>query len=292
MRIVFFSGYFQKRFTSIAKQLKPASIAKDPLGKPVYINNRLNDSSPLQFGATRKVFDTSFFAEKNLEINAEKINKSMTNNEKRLSTQIKASGQELKWFRYFDSMISKKGSRIKKIISRAAEIRGKCRNAKKTHLRRKSTWNWWLAFSIFLQIFRCRTAAKIQVLEIRFYRTMLGLSYVDRITYDTVRECIKHSPVGRPQIHCQSEDAEMVWTRHQHQQSFHYHPTRYHLTQKKNRHKKKNYAGDVTGWTGISFTETTPLTRNRDIWGKLVNFSAAKRAYHHTRAWEWWCWRW
>lgn len=149
MRIVFFSGYFQKRFTSIAKQLKPASIAKDPLGKPVYINNRLNDSSPLQFGATRKVFDTSFFAEKNLEINAEKINKSMTNNEKRLSTQIKASGQELKWFRYFDSMISKKGSRIKKIISRAAEIRGKCRNAKKNSSAKKIYLKLMISFFNF-----------------------------------------------------------------------------------------------------------------------------------------------
>ena len=137
-----------------------------------------------------------------MEISAEKT-KLMTNNTSGMSTEIKVNGQKLETvtsFKYVGSVITNEGSKPEMLSRTAAAL-----------TRLKPDWNdrsislsseirliRSLVTSIFL--YACETwtltaepQRRIQAMEMRCYRKILGISYKDHVTNEEVRAKIQQA---------------------------------------------------------------------------------------------------
>ena len=141
-----------------------------------------------------------------MQISAEKT-KLMTNNINGISSTIKVSGEKLETvqsFKYLGAIVTDEGSRPE-ILSRISQATGALanlnviwKNKKKIALNIKIRLLRSLIVSIFL--YACetwtlttRTERKIQTMEMRSFRRLLGISYREHITNKEVRSRIRQA---------------------------------------------------------------------------------------------------
>ena len=137
-----------------------------------------------------------------MEISAEKT-KLMTNSAQPITTKITVSGKELETvdhFKYLGAIISEEGSK-KEILARAAQTAAAMAKLKtiwkdrNISLRSKVKLMHALVTSIFLYACESWTLnadlqKRIQAVEMRCLRRLLGISYKDHITNEEVRQTI------------------------------------------------------------------------------------------------------
>ena len=160
-----------------------------------------------------------------MQISAEKT-KLMTNNINGISSTIKVSGEKLETvqsFKYLGAIVTNEGSRPE-ILSRIAQATGALANLKvicndkNIALNTKIRLLRSLIMSIF--IYACETwtltaetERKIQTVEMRSFRRLLGISYREHITNEEVRSRIWHAigPYKKTLDHCETTQAAVVW---------------------------------------------------------------------------------
>ena len=235
-----------------------------------------------------------------MEISAEKT-KLMTNSGKQISTKIKVRGQELETvgqFKYLGSIITEEGSRAE-ILSRAAQTTAAMSKLrpiwrdKNICLKTKIRLLRALVISIFLYSCEAWTLTaelqrRIQALEMRCYRTILGISYMDHITNEEVRNTIRHKVGHYEDLLTIVKKRKLKWYGH---------VTRANSLSttilqgsvqggRRRGRQRKKWSDNITEWTRKSFAETQALAHDRVKWRKLVRCSAAQRLNDHTRSRE------
>lgn len=233
-----------------------------------------------------------------MEISAEKT-KLMTNSSKQISTKIKVRGKELETvsqFKYLGSIITEEGSRAE-ILSRAAQTTAAMSKLrpiwkdKNICLKTKIRLLRALVISIFLYSCEAWTLTaelqrRIQALEMRCYRTILGISYMDHITNEEVRNTIRRK-VG------QYEDLLTIVKRRK--LKWYGHVTRANSLSttilqgtvqggRRRGRQRKKWSDNITEWTRKSFAETQALAHDRVKWRELVRCSAVQCLNDHTRS--------
>ena len=232
-----------------------------------------------------------------MEISAEKT-KLMTNTSQPLTNKITVSGQELEsvdQFKYLGAIINDKGSRTE-ILSRAAQTAKAVAKLKPVwkdtniSLKTKLTLLRALVISIFLYACESWTLTaelqkRIQAVEMRCYRRILGISYKDHVTNEAVLNTIKQACDHYEDLLTIIKRKKLKWYGH---------VTRsdglsktilqgtVHGGRRRGRQKKR-WADNIKEWTGKSFCETQALAHDRNKWKKLTS-KALQRPYDHTRS--------
>ena len=226
-----------------------------------------------------------------MEISAEKT-KIMTNNGT-LQRDITIQGQTLETvdqFKYIGAIICDEGSR-REVLSRAAQtmaalarlkIIWEDKNIRITH---KIRLMRALVMTIFLNACETWTLAtelqrRIQSLEFRCFRKILGISYKDRVTNEHVRKTIvKHNRTYE----------DLLATVKRRKLKWHGHVTRsdgltkeilqgtVEVSRRRGR-PKKSWSDNITEWTGKSFAETQAMAHHRQEWIELTRKSIMTRA--------------
>ena len=219
-----------------------------------------------------------------MEISAEKT-KIMTNNPAGIQSDIVISSQKLETvekFKYLGAIISDDGSKVE-VLARIAQTSSalaklkpiwndkKISNSSKIKLMRS------LVLAIFL--YACETwtltadlEKRIESLETRCFRRVLGISYKDHITNIEVKRRIKSS-IG--------EYVDLLTTVKQRKLRWYGHVTRSNGlaktilqgtvqgTRKRGRQKKK-WDDNITEWTGQSLAKCLRNAENRELWRRKV----------------------
>ena len=218
----------------------------------------------------------------------------MTNREEPVRTKITVNGQELetvKQFKYLGAVISQEGSkpevlaRIALTSAALAKLRPIWRD-KNITLASKIRLLHALVTSIFL--YACETwtltaelQRKIQAVEMRCFRRLLGISYTDHITNNEVRSRIRQH-LGH------YEDLLTLVKRKK--LKFYGHTLRSTGMSKtilqgtvpgkrRRGRQKKKWLDNIVEWTGKTFAETQTLARDRERWRKMVHSSSVQRPY-------------
>ena len=140
-----------------------------------------------------------------MQISAEKT-KLMTNNINGISSTIKISGEKLETvqsFKYLGAIVTDEGSRPE-ILSRIAQATGALANLKVIWKDKNITLSTKIRLlrSLIMSIFlyacetwtlTAETERKIQTMEMRSFRRLLGISYREHITNEEVRSRIRQA---------------------------------------------------------------------------------------------------
>ena len=218
----------------------------------------------------------------------------MTNRDEPVKTKITVNGQELetvKQFKYLGAIISQEGSkpevfaRIAQTSAALAKLKPIWRD-KNISLTSKIRLLHALVISIFL--YACETwtltaelQRKIQAVEMRCFRRLLGISYTDHITNEEVKRKIRQH-LGHYE--------DLLTTVKKKKLKFYGHTIRSNGLSKtilqgtvpgkrRRGRQKKKWLDNIMEWTGNSFAETQELARNRDRWRRLVQRSSVLRPY-------------
>ena len=218
-----------------------------------------------------------------MEISAEKT-KLMTNNTSGMNTEIKINGQTLETvtsFKYLGSVITDEGSKPE-ILSVAQTTAALTRlkpvwNDKSISLSSKIRPMRSLVTTIFLYACESWTLTaelqrRIQAMEMRCYRKVLGISYKDHVTNEEVRAKI-------PQAIGPHEDLLTIVKRRKVQwyglvsRSSGLAKTILRGTVKGGRRQgrqRKRWKDNIREWTGLEFAKSQRTVENRGKWRKLV----------------------
>ena len=222
----------------------------------------------------------------------QKKTKLMTNVYGTIPSGITVHGHELetvKQFKYLGATINDQGSKTE-VLARAAQTtaalarlkpiwKDKCISLKlKIRLLRA------LVFSIFL--YACETwtltaylERRIESLEMKCYRTILGISYTEHVKNVTVRDTI-HMHIGPHE--------DLLTSVKQRKLKWYGHVTRSSGLAKtvlqgsvrgrrKKGRPKKRWCDNIREWTGKSFAETQALAHDREGWRRLAKKSSRWR---------------
>ena len=224
-----------------------------------------------------------------MEINAEKT-KLMTNNSSGIFAKIKLNGQELEVvekFKYLGSIVSDEGSRPEILVRIAQTTAALARlkpiwRDKNITLRSKIKLMRTLVVSIFL--YACETwtltaelQKKIQAMEMKCYRKVLGISYLEHITNESVRNRIKQEIGEHDDLLTIVMKRKMSWFGHVSRKSG-MEKTILQGTVKGGRRRgrqRKRWEDNIKEWTGLSFVESQRATENRVQWRRLTNSVAS-----------------
>ena len=160
-----------------------------------------------------------------MQISAEKT-KLMTNNINGISSIIKVSGEKLETvqsFKYLGVIVTDEGSRPE-ILSRIPQATGALANLKVIWTDKNIALNTKIRLlrSLIMSIFlyaceawtlTAETERKIQIMEMRSFRRLLGISYREHITNEEVRSRIRQAigPYKETLDHCETTQAAVVW---------------------------------------------------------------------------------
>ena len=234
-----------------------------------------------------------------MEISAEKT-KMMTNKTTPIQTRISVSGQDLEQvhqFKYLGAIISEEGSKAE-IISRAAQTAAAMGRLKPIwrdqfiSLRTKVKLLRALVLSIFL--YACEswtlTAAlqrRIQAVETRCYRILLGISYLDRVKNEEIIKIIDEVTPHYEDLLTTIKKRKLRWYGHITRSTGLSKTILQGTTQggRSQGRPKKKWADNIAEWTGLNFAETQALAHDRESWRKVVR-SAAQCPYDHSRSWD------
>ena len=247
---------------------------------------------------TELVHNLDTAAEKfGMEISAEKT-KIMTNNGT-LQRDITIQGQKLETvnhFKYLGAIICDEGSR-REVLSRAAQTMAALARLKiiwkDKNIRIKHKIRLMRALVMTIFLYACETwtltaelQRRIQALEFRCFRKILGISYKDRVINEHVRETIvKH--IGPYE--------DLLATVKRRKLKWYGHVTRSDGLSKvilqgtvegsrRRGRPKKSWSDNIAEWTGKSFAETQAMAHNRQEWRELTRKSIMMRPYGSSRS--------
>jgi len=223
-----------------------------------------------------------------MEISAEKT-KLMTNKDGGISADIKVHDVTLETvenFKYLGAIISDKGSKPE-ILSRIALTTAaltKLRKIWKDHsisTGHKIRLMRALVLSIFL--YACETwtltsalQKKIQATEMRCFRNILGISYIEHVTNERVKEIIESHIGPYKSLLSVVKERKLKWYGH---------TTRAAGMPKlilqgtvegrrKRGRQRKRWADNIKEWTGLPFAKSQMMAHDRAEWRRVV-YSAA-----------------
>ncbi|CAM4530358.1 unnamed protein product [Leuciscus chuanchicus] len=220
----------------------------------------------------------------NMQINAEKT-KLMTNNPNGISTEIKINNKKLETvnsFKYLGAIVSDEGSKPE-ILSRIAQT-----IAAMTKL--KVIWNdsniaigskirlmRSLVMSIFLYACESWTLTadidrRIQAVEMRCFRRLLGISYRDHITDVEVKARIESAIGSYEDLLSSVKKRKLNWYGHVTRSSGLAHIILQGTVQGSRRRgrQRKRWEDNIREWTGLELSDTVRKAENREEWNKLV----------------------
>lgn len=223
-----------------------------------------------------------------MEISAEKT-KMMTNNKNGINTDIKVQGQSINTvhsFKYLGAIVSDDGSR-QEVLSRIAQSTAALTRLKpiwkdKTiSLHSKVRLLRALVTSIFL--YSCETwtltadiQRRIQSLEMRCYRRLLGISYMQHITNDQVRQTITQAIGQHDDLLTVVKKRKLRWFGHI-TRSTGLAKTILQGTVPGGRRRgrqKKRWEDNIREWTGLTLIEAMRAAEDRERWRTLVKRSS------------------
>jgi sorting nexin-29 len=223
-----------------------------------------------------------------MEISANKT-KTMTNNVAGIQTNITANGDKLetvKNFKYLGAIVSDEGSKpeiLARIAMTAATLAKFNTIWKDKAIKINSKIRLLRSLIYSVCLYACETwtltaelEKRIQALEMRCYRRLLGISYKDHITNEEVKKRIRQAIGPYEELITTIKRRKLKWFGH---------VTRGEgLTKtvlqgtvrggRKRGRQKKRWENNITEWTGMKLNETFKIAKDRDGWRKLVDKSS------------------
>ena len=228
-----------------------------------------------------------------MEISAEKT-KLMTNSASPIKRKITASGQELEivtQFKYLGAILSEEGSKME-VLARAAQTAASLAKLKPLWrdknicLQSKLKLLHALVLSIFLYACESWTLTaelqrKIQAVEMRCFRRLLGISYSDHVTNEEVRRMISQHVKHYEDLLTTVKKRKLKWYGHVTRASGLSKIILQGTVQGKRRRgrQRKKWADNIAEWTGKNFAETQALAYDRKRWRTLVHRSSMQCPY-------------
>ena len=235
-----------------------------------------------------------------MEISGEKT-KLMTNSPKPITTKITANGTQLETvsqFKYLGAIINEEGSKTE-ILARAAQASTAMAKLKAIwrdkNLSLKTKVNLLRTLVIPIFLYACESwtlnaelQRRIQAVEMRWFRRLLGISYKDHITNEEVRSKITHQVSQYEDLLTTVKKRKMRWYGHVTRSNGLSKIILQGTVQGKRRRgrQKKKWADNITEWTNKSFAETQSLAHNRQRWSQLVRSSSVRCPYDPLRLWD------
>ena len=228
-----------------------------------------------------------------MEISAEKT-KLMTNSAHPITTKITVSGKELETvdhFKYLGAIISEEGSKAE-ILARAAQTTAAMTKLKtiwkdrNISLRSKVKLLHALIISIFLYACESWTLTaelqrRIQAVEMRCLRRLLGISYKDHITNEEVRQIITQQVKHYEDLLTTAKKRKLRWYGHLTRSDGLSKTILQGTVQGKRRRgrQRKKWTDNITEWTGKNISATQALAHNRHQWRQMVKRASQQRPY-------------
>ena len=218
-----------------------------------------------------------------MEINADKT-KVMTSNPNGIQNDININDHALdtvSTFKYLGSIISEEGSKPD-ILARTAQATAAMTKLKRIwkdkniQLSSKVRLMRALVISIFLYACESWTLTaelerRIGAMEMRCYRKILGITYLDRVTNDNVRRMIKEAIGPYDELLSIVKKRKLRWYGHV-MRSTGLSKTILQGTVEGTRRRggqRRRWEDDITKWTGLGPIETMRLTKDRHRWTQL-----------------------
>ena len=197
----------------------------------------------------------------------------------------------MKQFKYLGAIISEEGSKSE-VLARAAltvaataKLRPIWRD-KNITLKSKLKLLHALVLSIFLYACESWTLTaelqkKIQAVEMRCFRRVLGISYTEHITNEEVRRTIRQHISQYEDLLTTVKKRKLRWYGHVMRSNGLAKTILQGTVQGKRKRgrQKKKWADNIADWTGKSFAATQALAHNRQKWRQLVHRSSLQRPY-------------
>ena len=143
-----------------------------------------------------------------------------------------------------------------------------------------------LVLSIFLYACESWTLTaelqrKIQAVEMRCFRRLLGISYKEHVTNEEVRRKISQNVKHYEDLLTTVKKRKLKWYGHVTRASGLKKTILQGTVQGKRRRgrQRKKWADNITEWTGKDFATTQALAHDRKRWRKLVNRSSLQCPY-------------
>lgn len=218
-----------------------------------------------------------------MEISAEKT-KLMTNTSQDLTSQINIGNQSVErvtQFKYLGAVISEEGSRPE-IMARIAQTTAALARLKPVwrdqNITLKSKIRLMRALVISIFLYACETwtitaeiEKKVQAMEMRCYRKILGISYKDHITNDEVRQTIRQHIGPYEDLLATVKRRKLQWYGHITRSSGLAKTVLQGTVEGARRRgrQKKKWVDNIMEWTGNDFATTQAQARNRQTWREL-----------------------
>ena len=219
-----------------------------------------------------------------MQISAEKA-QLMTNNTNGISTDITIDNKKLETvhsFKYLGAIVSDEGSKPE-VLSRIAQTTAAVTklkviwNDKNIAISSKIRLMRSLAMSIFL--YACETwiitadiERKIQALEMRRFRKLLGISYRDHITNEEVKARIGNAIGPYEDLLTTVTRRKLKWYGHVTRSSGLAKTILQGTVQggRRRGRQRKRWEDNIKEWTGLPWNITLRKAENREEWRKLV----------------------
>ena len=230
-----------------------------------------------------------------MQISAEKT-KLMTNNTEGINTDIKVSGDSLAIvnnFKYLGSVVTDEGSKPE-ILARIAQTTSAIAklktiwNDRNIALASKIRLLRSLVLSIFLYAceswtLTAETEKKIQSLEMRCFRRILGISYVDHITNEEVSNKITQAIGPYKDLLTTVKERKLRWYGHVTRSSGLAKTILQGTVQggRRRGRQKKRWEDNITEWTGMNLSSTLRMAEDREQWRELVARSSTAPPRSH-----------
>ena len=218
-----------------------------------------------------------------MQIRAEKT-QLMTNNTNGISTDITIDNKKLenvRSFKYQGAIVSDEGSKPE-VLSRTAQITAAVTklnviwNDKKIAISSKIRLMRSLAMSIFLYAYETWTITadierRIQALEMRCFRKLLGISYRDHITNEEVKARIGNT-IGPYELLTSVKRRKLKWYGHVIRSSGLAKTILQGTVQggRRRGRQRKRWEDNFKEWTGLEWNIILRKAENREEWRKLV----------------------
>ena len=218
----------------------------------------------------------------------------MTNNKDGIEARIIVSGQELEevdHFKYLGAIISEEGSK-QEILSRAAQTStalAKLRpiwQDKNISLKAKLKLLRTIVFSVFLYASETWTLTadlqrRINAVEMRCYRRILGISYTDHVTNERIRRTIRQQLGQYEDLLITVKKRKLKWYGHV-TRSDGLAKTILQGTvrgKRKRGRQRKRWTDNIAEWTDKNFATSQALAQDRKGWSRLVHRSTVQRPH-------------
>ena len=215
------------------------------------------------------------------------------NNPEPIKNNITVNGQPLERvekFKYLGATISEEGSKPE-VLARAAQALialAKLRPIWKTKnisLKTKVRLLRALVMSIFLYACESWTLTaklqrRIESLEMKCYRRLLGISYRDHVTNESIRRTITQHIGQHDDLLTVVKKRKLQWYGHV-TRSNGLSKTILQGTVEGGRRRgrqRKKWSDNVKEWTGMSFADSQAACHNRQNWAEVVKSSAVQRS--------------